>query len=242
MEARKIYYTSAGIIALVFITKIVLDIWKGTLLNSVSDFCALIFLILAFVLERDKIKNKKQNSFLVTGSYLVIIWFIINIFITFSSILILNEFAKENAIYQNTNISAIFMMILAGTSNFSGFLFIPIIINFIGIHIHKYHRHEIKPHRNLRHWLKGGFIGIAVLIALVIVPSLFDTSCEESNFLQSWGGGGCDSFREYVSVHISNFISTFFFAITIGLPMTIVLMLIFFGIGAGIGHWIDDKR
>ncbi len=240
MEARKIYYTSASILALVFLTKLILDVWKGTLFSSISEVISIIFLVILFILERDKIKNNKQNTFLITGSYLVIIWFIISIFVTSSSISVLNEFVKENILSKNAN--TIYLLILSGISNFSGFLFIPAIINLIGMHIHKYHRSETKAHKNLRHWLKGGFIGIAVLIALAVVPALFDTSCEESNYLQSWGGGGCDSFKEYVSVHISNFISTSFFAITMGLPITLILILIFFGIGAAIGHWIDDKK
>lgn len=238
MGAKKLYRASLYVIALVFIIDFILEIWKGTMFSSVSKFLVFIFFITAFLIERYKIKDKKENKVLDFASFLIILWFIVNFIISLSTLFIAREFLQQTLPSQSLNMSSIWLMIKGSTSDFGGFLLIPIIINLVGISINKYYH----PKKKLRSWIHGGLWGIVSLIVLGLVLSLADTSCAQTNFLSSWGGNGCESISHYISIHISNFISSFFFMITFGLPVTLTLFAIFFSIGALIGHWIEDKR
>lgn len=238
MEAKKIYTYSSYIIALVFIIEIVLEIWKGTLFSSMSKILVAIFFILAFYLEKYKIKNREENNVLTFASFLVIIWFIANLIIALYTSVIISEFGQQNISYQKLGVNSLLEILKGTTSDFGGFLLITIIIDLIGISLNRYYH----PKKKLKAWIHGGLLGIACLLLITLVLSLTDTSCTKTNFLNSWGGNGCNSITEYISVHVSNFVSSFFFMITFGLPITLTLLALFFGIGALIGHWIEDKK
>lgn len=237
MKSKKIYSYSSYIIALVFLIEIVLEIWKGTLFSSMSKILVAILFILAFYLERYKIKNREENEVLKFASFLVVIWFVVNLLIGIYSLVILNEFKQEDIFYGTLGISSFLGILKATSSDFGGFLLITIIIDLIGISLNQYYH----PKKKLRSWIHGGLLGIASLLLLTVVLSLTDTSCAKTNFLNSWGGQGCNSIGEYISVHIFNFVSSFFFMITSGLPVTIISLALFFGIGALIGYWVEDK-
>jgi hypothetical protein len=238
MEANKIYYFSAYIISFSFLINIILSIWKGNLFSSLSNSIIVAFFIGALVIERYKIKKENKKGLSIFASCLLIIWFIVNILMTFSSISILRDFSKLNILNQELSSQTVWSIISASTLNFGGFLIIPIIMGLIGLGLEK-HSH---PNKKLKGWLKGGLLGIASLIFLMVIPSLFDTSCTQSNFLRSWGGEGCYNIGHYISSHISNFISTLFFVLTTGLPSTIILITLFFVVGAGIGYWIENGK
>lgn len=238
MRVKKLYNASLYIIGLVFLLYLVLEIWNGNLFSSVSSFLAAIFFVISFLIERYKIKNKEENKVLSFASFLVIVWFVVNIIITLSTLFIARELLQQTFSSQSLQAGNIWLIIKGHASDFGGFLLIPIIINLVGISLNKYYH----PKKKLRSWIHGGLWGIVALVLMSLVLSLTDTSCTQTNFLSSWGGNGCESISQYISVHISNFISSFFFMITFGLPLTCLLLVIFFGIGACIGHFIEDRK
>ncbi|MSS75281.1 hypothetical protein EXS73_03675 [Candidatus Pacearchaeota archaeon] len=93
----------------------------------------------------------------------------------------------------------------------------------------------------LRSWVKGGMIGVGMLLFIIFILPLLNANCEQSNMLQSWGGP-CESVSEYMYVKGSNMAQTvnLLFSQT-GFILSFFGFLISFGVGALIGRFCERK-